>query len=148
MKVMLRRLALFWQLLIAFGLLIAIALVLSPSAFAQTGDGDVIDPQTDLGMWSLLVGVAMPALVAVIEQTGWSRTLRVFIGLAASAVAAFVTTWLVEGDALWNQGMFHAFLLIAVASWASYQSFWKPSNIAPRIERATSFGGSSAGPPG
>lgn len=138
MKAAIARVARLWPILLT---LVALVLLFPTVAFAQTtGDGDVIDPNTDLGMWSLLVGVALPALVAIVEQQHFSNVVRVAIGLLSSAVAAFVTTWLVEGNALWDQGMFHAFLLIAVASWASYQSFWKPTNIAPKIEAATSFG--------
>jgi len=146
MRSALRRARLFWEVSC---FLVFAALVLPVVALAQDapGDGDVIDPNTDLGMWSLLVGVALPALVAIIERQTFPNWARVVIGLASSAVAAFVTTWLVEGDALWDQGMFHAFLLIAVASWASYQSFWKPTRLGPKIEKMTSPKSAPA-PPG
>lgn len=130
--------------LLLFVLVLALVLLVMP-ALALAQDGTVINPSTDLGMWSLLVGVLLPGLVAVVQRQTWSNKTRVAVGVGASAVAAFGTTYLTEGDALWDQGMLHAFLLIAVAAWASYQSLWKASGVGPAIERATS---PSPSPPG
>lgn len=107
------------------------------AAFAQDNgdDGDVIDPGTDLGMWSLLVGAVLPALVAFVMRQDWSRTVKAIVGLIASIIAGAVTTWLTEEDSLFDQGMAHAILLVAVASWASYNAFWKPTGAAPKISQ-------------
>ena len=94
---------------------------------------------TDLEMWSLLVGVALPPLVALIEQPKWPNWFRAVVGVAASVVAGFVTTYLTLDSALWEQGMIHAMLLVGVASWASYRNFWKPTTVAPVIETKTAI---------
>lgn len=94
---------------------------------------------TDLEMWSLLVGVAIPPLVAVIEQPKWPNWFRAVVGVLASAVAGFITTYLTLESALWEQGMIHAMLLVGVASWASYRNFWKPTTVAPVIETKTAI---------
>jgi hypothetical protein len=98
---------------------------------------------TDLEMWALLVGVALPPLVSIVEQPRWPNWFRAVVGVAASVVAGGVTTWLTAEGALWDQGMLHAILLVGVAAWASYQSFWKPTKVAPVIEAKTDIG---AGP--
>jgi len=95
---------------------------------------------TDLEMWSLLVGVLLPTLVAVIQQPKWPSWFRAVVGVAASIVAGFVTTYLTLDSALWDQGMVHAILLVSVAAWASYRNFWKPTTIAPEIEAKTTIG--------
>lgn len=98
---------------------------------------------TDLEMWSLLVGSLLPMLVAVIQQPTWPRWFKAVVGIASSIVAGFVTTWLTADGLLFEQGMIHAMLLTGVASWASYVSFWKPTEVAPKIEDVTSPGGDS-----
>lgn len=94
---------------------------------------------SDLEMWSLLVGALLPMLVAVVQQPKWPNWFRAAVGVAASVVAGFVTTYLTLDSALWDQGMVHAILLVAVASWASYVSFWKPTSVAPTIEAKTTI---------
>jgi peptidoglycan/LPS O-acetylase OafA/YrhL len=132
-----------WLLLVLAAL--ALAVLLWPTvALAQNGDGDVITPQTDLAMWSLLVGAALPALVAFVQRSTWSKRTRAIVGLVSSVVAGGVTTWLTEGDALWEQGMAHAILLTAIAAWGSYTALWKPTGAAAAIEAKTN---SSPSPP-
>jgi len=90
-------------------------------------------------MWSLLVGALMPPLVALVMQPRWPNWFRAAVGVASSIVAGAVTTYLVLEDALWEQGMVHAILLVAVASWGSYRNFWKPTTVAPVIETKTAI---------
>lgn len=94
---------------------------------------------TDLEMWALLVGVAIPPLVAIIQQPRWPNWFRAVVSVAASVVAGFITTYLTLESALWEQGMIHAMLLVGVASWASYRNFWKPTTVAPVIEAKTTI---------
>ena len=53
----------------------------------------------DLEMWSLLVGSLMPTLVAVIQQPRFSNAQRALVGVGASLVAGFMTTWVAQDDA-------------------------------------------------
>lgn len=92
----------------------------------------------DLEMWALLVGVLLPNLVAIIQQPKWPNWFRAVVGVVSSVVAGGITTWLTAGSQLWDQGMVHAILLVGVSSWAAYRNFWKPTEIAPTIEEATS----------
>lgn len=94
---------------------------------------------TDLQMWSLLVGSLMPPLVAIIQQPRWPDWFRAVVGVASSIVAGGVTTWLTYEDALWERPMVSAMLLVAVASWASYRNFWRPTNVSPTIEAKTTI---------
>lgn len=91
---------------------------------------------TDLEMWSLVVGVLLPPLVAMVNQPGWSAAAKGVVAVLASVVAAAVTVWL-RGD-LSGGTWLHSMLVVAVAAIASYQAWWKPTGIAPAIERATS----------
>ena len=91
----------------------------------------------DLEMWSLLVGSLMPTLVAVIQQPRFSNAQRALVGVGASLVAGFMTTWVAQDDALWEQPMVTSILLVAIASWSSYKAFWKPTAVAPFVESKT-----------
>lgn len=93
---------------------------------------------TDLELYGLLVGALLPALVAVIQQPRWPSWFRAVVSVASSIVAGSLTVYLTEGDALWEQGHLHVVLLVGVASWASYQSFWRSTGVAPVIEAKTS----------
>ena len=92
---------------------------------------------TDLEMWSLLVGAVLPVVVALVQQPRWPSWFRAVVGVASSIIAGGVTTYIVSEGRLWEQGMLHAILLVGVASWSSYQSFWKPTTVAPVIEAKT-----------
>lgn len=94
---------------------------------------------SDLELWSLLVGALLPPLVAVVQQPRWPNWFRAVVGVIASIIAGAITTYLVFEDALWEQGMLHAILLVGVASWASYRNFWQPTNVAPTIEAKTTI---------
>jgi hypothetical protein len=91
---------------------------------------------TDTQMWALIVGVLLPPVVAAVQQPGFPTWLRSVIAVAASAVAGFVTV-LVTGQ-LGGRSVVTAVLLTLVAAVSSYESVWKPTGIAPRVEAATS----------
>lgn len=94
---------------------------------------------SDLELWSLLVGALLPSVVALVQQPKWPPWFRAVVGVLSSIVAGGVTTYLTAEGQLWEQGMLHAILLVGVASWAAYQSFWRPTTIAPVIENKTAI---------
>lgn len=91
---------------------------------------------SDLEMWSALVGALMPPLIAIVNQSHWSKAWRGIISVASCVVAAAVTCWL-RGD-LSAGNYAHSVLVILTAALGSYHVFWRPSSIAPAIEVATS----------
>lgn len=92
--------------------------------------------QTDLQMWSFLVGFFMPMLVAVFQQPKWKNWVRSLFTVGSCIIAGGVTMFLEHG--------FHAdehlvtnILQVLVMAQASYLAFWKPTKIADKIESAT-----------
>ncbi len=93
---------------------------------------------SDLQMWSLLVGVAAPLLVAVVQQPGWTRPVRAVVGLIIFLLLGLGTAYF-EG-ALTGRSWISSALIIFVAANTAYRNLWKPTRVAPAIEQATSPG--------
>lgn len=91
---------------------------------------------TNIEMWSMIVGFALPPALAVVQQTGWSPRLRAVVAFLA-CLAAAVGTVLVQQDGWDTQKWVESSLLILVTALATYRNFWKPTGIAPAIETKT-----------
>lgn len=89
-----------------------------------------------LQQWSIIVGFLMPAVIAIVNQSTWSKTLRGLVAFASSLVAAFVTTYLETGFD--TEDFVKSGIFVFGAAVVTYHTWWKPSTIAPRIEIATS----------
>lgn len=88
-------------------------------------------------MWAGIVGFFMPHLIAVVQQPGWSEGLRSVITFVASVVAAIGTVLIQHGGWSWHDWV-SSTLLILVTAIATYHGLWKPTGVAPSIEKSTS----------
>lgn len=121
-----RRIARRFALSLAFAALAALAL--SSVAVAQ-GGAPIADPALppltdDLGSWAALVGIVLPALVALLQRATWPTWVRQLTFAVACAVAAAVYGWIRFGsDMDWHhwQGA-----LLAIVTWgiATYHGLW------------------------
>jgi hypothetical protein len=123
-------------------LLVAFAALLVPAvAFGQdevvAGDvGSTID--TQLQMWNVIAGFIGPIVLSVIIQTGWSRSVQAVLAFAYSAGLSVVTTAL-ESKLDFDNWVTSLFVVFT-ATISAYHGFWKPTQVAPKIEKATSPG--------
>lgn len=91
---------------------------------------------TTQDMWTILAGFLLPILVAMINQSHWSKILRAIVSFAI-CIAVAVVDVLIQGN--WNgHDLTRTLVLIAFVAYTSYQLFWRPSAIAPTIEANTS----------
>ena len=90
---------------------------------------------TNFQMWSLIVGFFLPPVLAIVQQTKWSSALRAIVAFLACALAGAGVAYF-QGD-LTGKRFIEAGLVILVTAVATYQSFWKPTAIAPAIEAKT-----------
>lgn len=97
------------------------------------------DITNDTLMWTFLVGVLLPNGIALVNQTRWSATAKGIVALIISGLAGAGTAYF--NDAFTGRGIVSSILVVGVMAWTTYQTFWKPSGIAPAIERATSGSG-------
>jgi hypothetical protein len=86
---------------------------------------------------SALVGTLMPMLVAVINQPKWPSWLRAVATAGLCIVAGGITAAASDGltGKTWLQGAG----IVFAAALAAYHAWWKPSGIAPAIEKATAL---------
>jgi VIT1/CCC1 family predicted Fe2+/Mn2+ transporter len=90
---------------------------------------------SDLEMWSLIVGFALPPVLSVIQQSNWSDRLRAVVAFAACAVAGAGVAYF-QGD-LTGERFVEAGLVVLVSALATYRNFWKPTGVSPAIEAKT-----------
>lgn len=92
-----------------------------------------------LMLWSTIVGFGLPPVLAVVMQAGWRSEIKGVIAFAACLVAASGTVWL-QGDLESGTDLTTSFLLVFTGAIGTYRLYWRPSGIAPAIERATDVG--------
>ena len=91
---------------------------------------------TDLDLWSALVGVGMPPLVALVVSSHWRPAARAVTAAAVCVAAGLITTWLAGG--LHGVTPVRAVLVVAMATFGSYRTWWHGSRITAWIEQKTS----------
>jgi peptidoglycan/LPS O-acetylase OafA/YrhL len=119
--------------------IIALLLALLPMlALAQDGNGDgaELEPDTSVAMWGLIVGFAMPAVIAALNRKRWSSTAKGLCAFVCSLVAAAGTAFF-AGDLANPSDYITAALVVFVGAIGSYRLWWQPSGIAPAIEAKT-----------
>ena len=88
---------------------------------------DVFNHPDDLALWSAIVGLFLPFLVALIQQQKWPSWANALSFGAACFLASAITEWIRTGNDWSARDFFHTFLVIFTAAIASYKLYWKPS---------------------
>ena len=100
---------------------------------------------TDAQLWATGLGFVLPPVIAIVNQPRWASPVKGLLMLAVAALVGLGTAYF-NGD-FDGKPVITCMLLAAVAIGTSYYTVWKPSGIAPGIERATSAGGAHTRPP-
>jgi FtsH-binding integral membrane protein len=126
-------------------LLVALVALFGPQtlvAWAQAIDAppgpNVSPPQSNLELWTTIVGAVLPPLIAMVIQSHWEKPAQTAVMVVVCLVVGTVTSYLLGYYA--TTDIVGAVLRTAGAAIVAYNGFWKPSGIAPAIERATSPG--------
>ncbi len=78
----------------------------------------------DLASWASLVGIGLPALVALLQRTHWSSTTNALVYGAGVVVASVVYGWIKFGhDFTWARWE-GSLLAIVVWGTATYHAYW------------------------
>ncbi|MEF3117163.1 hypothetical protein [Streptomyces chrestomyceticus] len=91
---------------------------------------------TNAQMWALIVGFASPVLISVVNQPQWSPAARTLVQVVVSVLVGLGSA-LFAGDFA-GKDVVTSILVAAVAAISAYKGVFKPSGIAPKVEKATS----------
>ncbi|MEU8540919.1 hypothetical protein AB0C52_13180 [Streptomyces sp. NPDC048717] len=85
------------------------------------------------------VGALLPLLTAIVQRPHWSPRAKKIVAVAVAVAAGVVTVAATGGWQQFQHGSLTLATVIAVltVSQSTYDLLWKPSQIAPVIERAT-----------
>lgn len=89
-------------------------------------------------LWSLVVGLLLPPILAVVQQPHWSSRVRAVVAFALAIVVGALTAYF-AGD-LNGKSLTTASLLVLVTAATTYKNLWKPTGVADAIESRTTFG--------
>lgn len=78
----------------------------------------------------------LPPIIAIINRKHWSDEVRALVAMAVCMLYSAIIT-ITRQDLDWHQWR-NTLLQVFIGAFGAYQIFWKPSNIAPDIEAATS----------
>lgn len=91
---------------------------------------------SNLEMWDLIAGFALPPVIAVIQQKDWGHGFRAVVTFVIALGVAAITVAIHEGG--WSADTWvESALLTLVTAIATYKGFWKPTGVAPALEDAT-----------
>lgn len=108
--------------------LAAVALAAAAPVLAQAGPGSGVPSLTDdLGSWAALVGIGLPALVALLQREHWGGVVNSVI-FGAACVAASVVYGVIKFGSHFTWAHWEGTLL-AIVVWglATYKLYWRPS---------------------
>lgn len=88
-----------------------------------------------LAQLSALIGFLLPWLVALVQRSTWSSTVRTIIGVAASVATATIVA-ILHGDVT-MQTWGTAVIGVLGAAMVSYKTIWQPIGAVPWLERKT-----------
>ena len=120
---------------------LGVALALAPLALAQGSAGaatDTPDITDDLGSWAALVGIFLPAIVALLQKVHWPAWVNALIFGVAVVVASIVYGYIRYGNDLswahWEG------TLLAIVLWGlgTYHAYWSrgPASVATKLRQA------------
>lgn len=87
----------------------------------------------DLGSWAALVGIGLPALVALLQREKFGDTINGIIFGVACVVASLVYGWIKFGDNLTWAHWEGTLLAIVVWGIATFKLYWKPSAMVAKL---------------
>jgi hypothetical protein len=128
------------RLWVALGAVLA-AMLTPYSAVAQGPDGgDVGDELAEaptIQNWELALAFVNPLILAAVIRLGWSHGQKAVAAFAWCLFATAIGTWLRDGYDVLSTDWLSSALKVFVATIPFYYGLWKPTGVAPAIERRT-----------
>lgn len=95
--------------------------------------------QTEIVATILAVGGLLPLLIAVVNQPHWSARTRTILAVIVSGLSGLVT-YVTENGLVFESTSSVVTVVVGIilTSVTAYQTIWKPSGVARKIENITS----------
>jgi hypothetical protein len=93
-------------------------------------------PVTDAQLWAAALAFVLPPVIAIVNQPRWSGAVKGLLMLAVAALDGLGTAYF--NDEFHGKRIVTCMLIAAIVIGTAYHTLWRPSGIAPGIERATS----------
>lgn len=90
----------------------------------------------DTVSWGVFAGVFTPILVSIAQRKTWSGPSRTLVGVGISIVIGILTC-LADGTFTHTKTLLATVAAVTLVSVTTYHGLWKPSGVAPAIEKAT-----------
>lgn len=88
------------------------------------------------------IGVFLPHLIAIVNQSHWSSGLKAVIAAAACLVAAAIVCW-TRGQINFSDWLTSAGVVFTFAT-TTYKGLWKPTGVIDALESSTTMKSPSA----
>jgi small basic protein len=93
-----------------------------------------MNTETEILIVSMLVGVVIPVLIALVTTKAMSAGLKAILLALLSALAGFVTEWLASPDDFnWQIAVLTWFQTFIIAV-ATHFGLWKPTGVTQRAQ--------------
>ncbi|MFI1165664.1 hypothetical protein ACH4UM_19115 [Streptomyces sp. NPDC020801] len=96
-------------------------------------------PLSNAELWAAALGYVLPLAIAFVNQPRWVSWVKGTLMLVVATGDGLGTAYF--GDQFHGKPIVTCVLTAAIAIGVAYHTVWKPSGIAPALERATSPGG-------
>lgn len=87
----------------------------------------------------VLIGAVLPLIIAVINRAAWSAAGKSVVAFVVCFIAAAASSLIVDGVDVREPGfdLITYFATVYGSAMVAYSRFWKPTTVAPSIERNT-----------
>lgn len=95
-----------------------------------------MDPRiVDSAGYLLLTGTVLPLVISLIVRSRWSARTKSVVAAGVCFAGAAAVCW--QAGVVEPTDILGAFVVVLTVTKALYDGFWRPTGIAPAIERAT-----------
>lgn len=91
---------------------------------------------SNAGLWAAALGYVLPLAIAFVNQPRWAAWVKGLLMLVVASGDGLGTAYF--NDSFHGKTVVSSVLIAAIAIGVAYHTLWKPSGIAPALERATS----------
>lgn len=92
---------------------------------------------SDTDMIAAIVGFVLPLAASIVMQAAWPSVLKGVVTLVCCVLAGFATAYYT--GSIDGMSVPRAILIVFFTAMGSYHTFWKPTQIAPKVEAATTM---------